>query len=353
MTVWSTPAYDDHELVVHHRDHSSGLHAIVAIHARHERRGAGGCRMRAYASEEEALADVLRLSRAMSYKAAIAGVAAGGAKSVIVGDPRHDKSEQLLRAMGRLIESLGGAYVSAPDAGIDVDDLRVMCQETRYVLGADRVAGPSAPYTAMGVLAAIRSAVRHRLGADELAGVRVALQGVGSVGRELARLLAEAGASIVVADVDDDRARGAARDYGAEVASTDEILLADVDVVAPNAYGGVLDVDTIPRLRAAIVCGAANNQLAEDGHAVLLHERGILYVPDYVANAGGMIAGLEELGAFDRAVTEQRVRGIGGKVDELLTRAEAEGAPPAAIANRAATATIEAWRSSRARTVSA
>src|SRR5581483_629208 len=201
MSVWSAPAYDGHELVVHHRDEASGLSAIVAIHARRDGRGCGGCRMRAYATEDEALHDVLRLSRAMSYKAALADVDAGGAKSVIIGDPRRDKTEELLLAMGRLIESFGGAYISAPDVGIGVDDLRVFRRESRWVCGADEVAGPSAPYTSLGVFEGMRAAVRHRLGRDGFEDLTVAIQGVGSVGRELARLLADAGARLVVADV--------------------------------------------------------------------------------------------------------------------------------------------------------
>lgn len=344
MSVWTGPSSDGHEVVVHHQDEASGLRAIVAIHARCAGRGVGGCRMRAYGSEDEALSDVLRLSRAMSYKAAVADVGVGGAKSVIIGDPRRDKSEALLRAMGRLIQSLGGAYVSAPDSGIGVEDLRIMREETPWVLHAGEGAGPSAPFTALGLFEAMRSAVRHRLGRDDLSGLRIALQGVGSVGMELGRLLVEAGSALVVADVNEEAARTAAARYGAEVVPADEILEIEADLVAPNAYGGVLERTTIGRLRTGIVCGAANNQLSEDSDAIALHERGILYVPDYVVNAGGMIAGIEELHGFDHATAEARVRAIGVVVAELLTAAAAEGIPPAHAADRIARARIDSWR---------
>jgi leucine dehydrogenase len=344
VSVWSQRAFDGHELLVHHRDSVSGLSAIVAIHAHHEGRSCGGCRMRAYATDEDALEDVLRLSRAMSYKAAMADVPAGGAKSVIVGDPRRDKSEQLLLAMGRLIESFGGAYIAAPDIGIGMDDLRIFRRESRWVVGVDEVMGPSAAYTALGVFEGLRSAVRHRLGRDDLDGLRVGIQGVGSVGRELARLLNEAGVRLVVADIDPDAVRSIVAAHKADVVGVDEILFADVDVLSPNALGAVLDDRTIPRIRAQIVCGAANNQLADDRHGVLLHERGILFAPDYVVNAGGLIAGMEELRGFDPEAARARVRAIGDTLAHVLADAEAERIPESEAADRIARLRIDGWR---------
>jgi leucine dehydrogenase len=299
--------------------------------------------MRAYASEEQALDDVLRLSRAMSYKAALADVPFGGAKSVIIADPLTAKSERLLLAMGRFIDSFGGAYISAPDVGIVTEDLRIFRRETRWVVGADETAGPSAPYTALGVFEAMRAAVRHRLDRDDLSGLKVAIQGAGSVGFALAGRLSEAGARLAVADIDDDAARSMAVRYGAEVLPVEEILFADVDVLSPNALGAVLDDRTIPRLRAEIICGAANNQLAEDRHGEALHERGILFAPDYVVSAGGLIAGVEELEGFDAEKASARVRAIGATLAEILTAADVDGISPSAAATDLARARVGAW----------
>lgn len=300
--------------------------------------------MRSYGTDAEALHDVLRLSRAMSYKAALADVATGGAKAVVIGDPYRDKSEELLLALGRLVDSFGGAYVSAPDVGIGVDDLRVMRRASRWICGADEVAGPSAPYTALGVYEGMRAAVRHRLGRGDFEGLRVGIQGVGSVGSELARLLAGAGARLWVADVDGEVARVVADEHGAEVISTGEILFADVDVLSPNALGAVLDDETIPRLRAAVVCGAANNQLAEQRHGALLHERGIAFCPDYVVSAGGLIAGMEELRGFDARVACERVVGIGETMAHVLELAAKDGVPESEAADLLARGRIAGWR---------
>jgi leucine dehydrogenase len=336
--------FDDHDLICHHYDPASGLRSIMAIHARRDGRACGGCRIRPYASEAEALDDVLRLSQAMSYKAALAGVPAGGAKAVIIGDPRQDKTPERLRAMGRFVDRFAGQYISAPDVGITFDDLRVMRTQTRWIVGADDVAGPSAPYTARGVFAGLRAAVRWRLRRDDLHGVRVAIQGVGSVGRELAALLAGAGARLVVADVDDAAVADVAARFGADTAPVEEILLADADVVAPCALGAVLDDDTIPRLRAQVVCGAANNQLAEPRHGQALHERGITFAPDYVVSAGGLIAGIDELNGFDPSRVDAALERIGDTLTEILRRADERGAPASEAAEDLARERIASWR---------
>ena len=336
--------FDDHDLICHHYDPVSGLRAIVAIHARRVGRGCGGCRMRPYDTEAEALDDVLRLSQAMSYKAALAGVPTGGAKAVIIGDPERDKSEERLRAMGRFVDRFGGAYVSAPDVGIGFADLRVMRQETRWIVGADDSAGPSAPFTARGVYAGLRAVVRSRLGRDDLEGVRVAIQGVGSVGRELAALLAADGARLVVADVDRAAVADVVERHGAAPCAVEEILFADVDVLAPCALGAVFDDASIPRVRARMICGAANNQLAASRHGRLLHQRGITFAPDYVVSAGGLIAGMDELDGFDADRVEGKLEAIGGTLTEILRRADERGVPASEVAAETARERVERWR---------
>jgi leucine dehydrogenase len=336
--------FDDHDLICHHYDPVSGLRAIVAIHARRDGRGCGGCRMRAYGSEAEALDDVLRLSQAMSYKAALADVPAGGAKAVIIGDPGCDKSPERLRAMGRLVDRFGGAYVSAPDIGIGLDDLRVMRTQTRWIVGADDTAGPSAPYTARGVYAGLRAAVRWRLGRDELDGMRVAIQGVGSVGRELAALLAVAGARLVVADVDASAATPLVERYGADVCAPEEIVCADADVLSPCALGAVFNDATVPLVRARVICGAANNQLAEPRHGRQLHERGIAFAPDYVVSAGGLIAGMDELEGFNAARVEAKLEAVGETLSEILRWADERDVPASQAAEEIARERVESWR---------
>ncbi len=288
--MWNNPEFDGHEQVLFAHDAETGLRAIVAIHSTALGPAFGGCRMRPYADDAEALADALRLSRGMTHKAAVCGLPLGGGKSVILGDPRRDKSPALLRAMGRTVESLGGRYVVADDVGTTLGDLAVMREETRHTAAATLAAQEaSLGVTAHGVLAAIRAAARHRLGRADLAGLRVAVQGLGSVGMPLCGYLAKAGASLVVADPDPARAALAEAAHDARTVPPESIYDADVDLFAPCAFGGVLDDTTIPRIRARVVCGGANNQLAARRHAAALAARGITYVPDYVANAGGVI----------------------------------------------------------------
>jgi leucine dehydrogenase len=342
--VWGRPTFRDHDLVVHHHDPVTGLRAIVAIHAARDGRACGGCRMRPYATEEQALDDVLRLSEAMSYKAAMADVACGGAKAVIIGDPGAEKTDERLRAMGQFIKRFHGAYISAPDVGIGFEDLKILRQESEWVVGADDIAGPSAPYTALGVFEGLKAATRFALGRDELDGVSVALQGLGSVGRELARRLHEAGARLVVADIDPVAVEAVVQRHDADAVGVDEILFADGDVLSPNALGGVLNDETIPRLRAKLVCGAANNQLAAPRHGAALDARGILYAPDYVVSAGGLIAGIEEVSGFDPQIATRKVRRVGETLTEVLEVAASEEIPPSAAADRLARERIARWR---------
>lgn len=344
-----------HERVVHERDDEVGLRAIVAIHDTRLGPAVGGCRMWPYASEADALEDVLRLSRAMSYKCALAGLPFGGGKSVIIGDPLRDKSEALLVRFGRLVESLGGEYRVGEDVGIGTADVEVMARATRYVagvVGGANASGDPSPYTALGVLQGIRVAVRQRLSRG-LSGVRVAVQGVGAVGLELCRSLSAEGAELVVADLDEARARQAQDRFGAEVVRPEAIHETEAHVFAPCALGGTLDDVSIPRLRASVVAGAANVQLAESRHGDELHRRGILYAPDYVINAGGVINGSGEiLGRYDAASARRDVLAIGGRLADIFARAEAEDRSPARVADSMAEEVLRAKsprRSPRAR----
>jgi leucine dehydrogenase len=316
--VFSHPAFDDHERVLHWADPESGLRAIVAIHRVRNGRAVGGCRARAYASDDEALADVLRLSRGMTYKTALAGLPYGGAKAVILGRPTPDG----LRAFGRAVDSLGGTYVTAEDVGIGRPDLAVMKEETPWVLGADDVGGVAAPFTALGVFHALRGALRH-VGTD-LPGLTVAVQGTGAVGSRLCGLLRDAGARLVVADVD---AASAAAVPGAEVVDPRSIHAVDADVFAPCALGGTLNERTIPEIRARIVAGEANNQLATPEDDARLAARGITYVPDFLASAGGVTNGVSELDGYDRADVEARIERIAATTEAVLAEAQRRGIP--------------------------
>jgi leucine dehydrogenase len=245
--------------------------------------------------------------------------------------------------MGRLIGMLDGRYIAAPDVGIGVDDLRVFLKVSPWVCGASTMAGPSAPYTALGVFAAMKAAVKHHLKEDSLSGLKVALQGIGSVGSELAGLLATNGAELFVADIDEKAVHSVVKQYGASVLSVEEILNADVDVLSPNALGGVLNASTIPGIRASIICGAANNQLAEDGDGWLLHKKGIVFCPDYVVSAGGLIAGMEEFSGFDLERARQRILAIGKTIEEILALAEEGHVPQSEVAAQIARSRIAQW----------
>ena len=292
MDLFTLPDFDDHEQVVFGHDRPSGLRAIVAIHSTALGPAAGGCRMWPYPSSDEALTDALRLSRGMSYKNAMAELGLGGGKAVILGDARTAKTPGLLQAFGRLVESLGGRYITAEDVGTTTGDMQQVAAATGFVSGLARgtgeVGGDPGPQTALGVFFGIQAAVRFQLGRS-LEGLTVAVQGLGGVGHPLCRLLAADGARLKVADARRERAEQVREELGATVVGTETIFDEDADVFAPCALGAVLHEHTIARLRARVVAGAANNQLAAaaDGDALL--KAGILYAPDYVINAGGII----------------------------------------------------------------
>jgi len=344
--VFNHADFDGHERVVFCTDPDTDLKAIIAIHDTRRGPALGGCRMWPYANAEQAVRDVLRLSRGMTYKAVMAGLELGGGKSVIIGDPRTEKSEALLRAMGRFVDSLDGGYIVAEDSGTSVADMKVIAAETAHVagvsdkpaLGGGTRSGDPSPSTAYGVFVGLKAAVRHRLGRYDLDGVRVAIQGTGSVGTHLARLLHGAGARLYLADLRAERARALAEELGARAVDGDAVFDLDVDVFAPCALGAVLNDETVPRLRAAVVAGAANNQLDAGRHGEALRERGILYAPDYVINAGGLIdVAYERSGiARDGDRLRRHIDGIAGTLMEIFVQADAEGLPTGVVADRLA-----------------
>lgn len=342
--MFSHPEYDGHEELVYAHDVATGLRAIVALHNTALGPAFGGCRMYPYADETQALTDVLRLSRGMTYKAAICELPYGGGKSVIMADPRRDKTPELLRAMGRLIERLGGRYITADDVGTTLDDLAVMREVTRHTAGATAAAQQPLAVTAYGVLMAIQASVQHYYQRDDFRGLRFAVQGLGNVGLPLCRYLRERGAELVVTDVDAGLAAKAAAELGAETVGPDAIYDQKVDVFAPCALGAVLNDRTIPRLVVRLVVGGANNQLAEPGHDAALAARGIAYVPDYLANAGGVIDFYQEsIDDSPRAVlaSVERIRGI---TTTVLAAAAASGETPLQVANRIVRERIAAAR---------
>lgn len=344
MKLFSHHEFDNHEQVVFCHDKASGLKAIIAIHNTNRGPALGGCRMYPYASEAEALNDVLRLSRGMTYKSAIANLPLGGGKSVIIGDPHKDKTPALIRAMGEAVERLGGRYIVAEDSGTSVPDMLLMSEQTRHVSGiAEKYdadgkvrSGDPSPITARGVFVGIQAAVRHRLGRDNLQGVRVAIQGLGNVGYHLASQLHAAGARLWVADINQDAVRRAVDELGAVAVTNEEIYDQEVDLFAPCAMGAILNDTTIPRLQAGIVAGAANNQLAEKRHGMALMERGILYAPDYVINAGGVIDVCYERSDMAPQQVMQQVDGIGDTLTEIFNRAEQQHKPTDVLADQLA-----------------
>jgi leucine dehydrogenase len=337
MSVFEHVEFDGHEQVVFCHDSDSGLKAIIAIHNTNLGPALGGCRMWPYASDEEALTDALRLSRGMTYKSALAGLTYGGGKSVIIGDPRRDKSEALFRAMGRFVDNIGGRYTVAEDVGISVPDVEVMARATRFVAGTSGAgAGDPSPATAYGVFMGIKAAAKHQFGLDRLSGLRVAVQGVGHVGYYLCRHLAAEGAELLVADIAQDSLDRVVREFNAHVVAPEAIATSAVDIYAPCALGATLNDETLPKLQAKIVAGSANNQLAEARHGEALRKRGILYAPDYVINAGGVIVISHEGADYDESRAFAHVAQIHDTLLEIFRRAEAEKVATSTAADRLA-----------------
>ncbi len=327
MTIFNHTEFKQHEQVVFARDEATGLRAIIAIHDTRLGAAVGGCRMFPYAKDEDALTDVLRLSRGMTYKSALAGLPFGGGKSVIIGDPRHDKTPELMRAMGRAVDRLGGAYVIAEDSGTSPQDIRYAAEATQYVSGLEDNAhgGDPSPATAYGVFLGLKAGVAHALGGDSLNGVRVAVQGLGHVGYHLVRHLTDAGATVFGSDIHAPNLERAARDFGLVPLTPDEIMNIECDVFSPCALGAVLNAHSIPRLKARVVAGAANNQLAKDEDDDRLLDCGITYCPDFAINAGGIVEvyqqGLKSSDNVRRAALEV----IGKTISDILKRSGETG----------------------------
>ncbi|MBZ6379119.1 amino acid dehydrogenase [Pacificimonas flava] len=341
MSVFDLPSFDDHESVHVFDDAVTGMRAIIAVHSTHRGPAAGGCRYWHYADSEAALVDALRLSRGMSYKNALADLPVGGGKAVLVKRETWPKTEAYLEAFGRAVDSLGGRYITAEDIGMSDEDMAAIARQTKFVSGlpvdSSQAGGNPGPYTADGVFVGMRAAVRHKLGREGFKGVHVAIQGLGSVGRVLAELLAADGAKLTVADIDEGRAARLAGELRASVVSTEDILFTDADVVAPCALGAVLNEESIPRLNCAVIAGAANNQLQTPADGERLAEREILYAPDYVVNAGGIINVMAEyLGDGNADAVRARIAKIEGRTQKIFERADAEDLPTNEVADQMA-----------------
>lgn len=306
--------YDYEQVVICH-DKASGLKAIIAIHDTTLGPALGGTRMWTYATEDDAILDALRLSRGMTYKAAAAGLNLGGGKTVIIGDPRKDKSEALFRAFGRFVESLNGRYITAEDVGTSVQDMEYVRMETRWVTGVANGSGDPSPMTAFGVWKGMKAAAREKFGSDSLSGLTVAVQGLGHVGYYLCKYLADEGAKLIVTDIFPERVEQVVQEFGAQAVAPEAIYGVDAEVFAPCALGAVVNDETLPQFKFQIIAGAANNVLKEERHGDELEARGILYAPDFVINAGGLINVADELEGYNR---ERAIKKIAGIYDNIL-----------------------------------
>lgn len=349
MKVFQHPEFDAHERIVFCHDEASGLNAIIAIHSTSLGPAAGGCRMWNYASDEEALTDALRLSRGMSYKNALAEIRFGGGKAVIIGDAMLDKTAAMFRAFGRAVDQQAGDYITAEDVGVRVADMEEVATQTRFVSGLSQrgkaAGGDPSPWTARGVFVGIREAVAHHLGTDSLQGVRIAVQGLGGVGYYLCKRLHDAGALLTVADINTARSERVSQECSATVVSTDEIIGADVDVFAPCALGAVINERSLDVLKASVVAGAANNQLATPQDGERLRSANILYAPDYVINAGGIISAEGEYyGDMSEAEVTAQVDAIGPRLRAIFLEASATSTGTDVIADALAQARIREGR---------
>jgi leucine dehydrogenase len=337
-TPWGFPDYDAHEALHFVDDRASGLKAIIAVHSTHLGPAAGGARFWHYEDEADALTDALRLSRGMSYKNAMAGLPLGGGKSVLLAPADRKKSPELLAAFGKAVDSLAGRYVTAEDVGMSVTDMIEVSRQTKFVAGlpveGGEVGGDPGPHTSLGVFLGIKAAVKRALGKDSLSGLHIAMQGAGSVATGVAMHAASEGATLSIADVDAAKAQKLADATGGTVVGTDEVLFLEADVVSPNALGAILDEASIARLNTPIVAGGANNQLATAADGVRLHERGILYAPDYVINAGGIInVCTEYVGDGDASLVRRRIEGIPQRLEQVWSESASSGRDPAAVAD--------------------
>ena len=337
-TPWGYPDFDAHEALHFVTDEQSGLRAIIAMHSTHLGPSAGGTRLWHYADDADALTDALRLSRGMSYKNAMAGLPLGGGKAVVLANKTRTKTPEMLAAFGRAVNSLCGTYVTAEDVGMSVADMIEISRQTKFVAGlpveGGAVGGDPGPHTSLGVFLGIKAAVKRALGKDSLAGLHVALQGAGSVASGVARQAAAEGAKLSIADVDRARADKLADETGGTVVTPDDILFVEADVVSPCALGAILTEQSIARLNAPIVAGGANNQLATAADGRRLQARGILYAPDYVINAGGIInVSTEYLGDGGPDLVRSRIEAIPGRLEQIWAESAATERDPASVAD--------------------
>lgn len=353
MTFFTNSSFIGHESIHQFNDPSTGLKAIVAIHSTALGPAAGGCRRWVYSNEEDAITDALRLSRGMSYKNAMAGLPLGGGKGVIMAGSEVADDEELFLSFGRFVDSLGGRYVTAEDVGVSMDNMRTVKQVTNYVAGLPHSSGSAggdpSPWTADGVFLGLQAAVQHRLGRDSVKGLTVAVQGVGKVGYDLCRQLHEAGASLITSDVNQSNVARTHDEFGATVVAPDQILFQKADVLAPCALGAVLSNESIPLIHAKVIAGAANNQLAEKHNGQQLKDRQILYVPDYVLNAGGIISvSLEYMGDKTSADTKAQISLIPGRLSNLFKSADKLDQPTNVVADSMAESIIAGGKSGQA-----
>jgi leucine dehydrogenase len=333
--------------IVRATDKETGLDAIIAVHDATLGPACGGCRVRKYASFDAALEDAKRLSRGMTFKNAAGGIPFGGGKAVIIADPKTEKTPAMMRAFGRAVDALGGLYYTAEDSGVDERDLEIVRSVTKYAAGISQkgVGGNPSPFTARGVWRGIEAAAKAKLGRETLDGLRVSILGVGAVGMALAELLHEAGARLVVGDVNDTAVRQAVKRFDAVAVAPEDLIAADVDVFSPCALGGAINKETVGRLKARIVAGAANNQLATPDMDKALYDLGVLYAPDYVINAAGVISvGLEILGQWTEAELNARIDAIGPRLAEIFDRSAREKRPTGEIADEMALEAIAKGR---------
>ncbi|MEO0311289.1 MAG: hypothetical protein RIQ89_946 [Bacteroidota bacterium] len=344
--VFSAPSFMDHEQVVFCYDKATGLKAIIAIHNTTLGPALGGTRMWKYASEAEAINDVLRLSRGMTYKASISGLQLGGGKAVIIGDAKKEKTPELFRAYGRFIETLNGKYISAEDVGTSVADMEQVRKETKHVTGlaeGNGGSGDPSPVTAYGVYMGMKASAKEMWGNDSLNGKIVAVQGVGHVGENLVRLITSEGAKVYITDINQDQLAKVSKEYGATVVSKDDIYEIGMDIYAPCALGATVNTATLAKLKCAIIAGAANNQLEnEDVHAKLCAEKGILYAPDFLINAGGLINVFSEIKGYDRNKSMDQTQKIYDTTLSIFAKAKAEKITTAAAAKMIAEERIAA-----------
>jgi leucine dehydrogenase len=337
--IFETLDTTGHEQVVFCHNKDAGLKAIIAIHNTVLGPALGGTRMWPYQSEQEALNDVLRLSRGMTYKNAVAGLDIGGGKAVIIGDPAKDKSEALFRAFGRFVDSLGGRYITAEDVGIDVNDMEYVYRETEYVTGVHQVHGGSgdpSPFTAYGTLQGLMATLNRKYGNEDVGNYSYAVQGLGHVGMEFVKLLRERGAKVFVTDINKALVTRAVEEFGAEAVGIDEIYDVAADVYSPCALGGTVNEQTLPRIKAKVICGAANNQLANNAIGDEVQRRGILYAPDYAVNAGGVMNVALEITGYNRERAMRMMRTIYHNLGRIYEIADRDGLPTYRAADRMA-----------------